>query len=78
LDISDAVLTLYLNQLHRLVEKTDAASASVIIKRKDGGHGSGFAITNDGYIVTNYHVVAGKIYGKLSTSDNHYYQKAKS
>ncbi len=42
----------------------DAGDASVIVKRKDGGHGSGFAITNDGYILTNYHVIAGKLAGK--------------
>jgi len=37
----------------------DGIEASVIIKRKDKGHGSGFAITNNGYILTNYHVIAG-------------------
>lgn len=41
-------------------EVADASLASVIVKRKDKGHGSGFAITNDGYILTNFHVIAGK------------------
>ncbi len=45
-------------------EPTDASLASVIIKRKDKGHGSGFAISNDGYILTNYHVIAGKTNSK--------------
>lgn len=41
-------------------EAADAASACVIVRRKDKGHGSGFAITNDGYLLTNYHVIASK------------------
>lgn len=45
-------------------EISDVLEASVIVKRKDGGHGSGFAITNDGYILTNYHVIAGETLDK--------------
>lgn len=36
---------------------TEAQTASVIVKTTKG-HGSGFAITNDGYIITNYHVIS--------------------
>ncbi len=37
----------------------DAQNATVIVKTNKG-HGSGFAISNDGYIITNYHVIAGE------------------
>jgi S1-C subfamily serine protease len=47
---------------------SDAFKATVIVKakenNKDVGHGSGFAISKDGYILTNYHVIAGKYANK--------------
>ncbi|MCX6208551.1 MAG: trypsin-like peptidase domain-containing protein [Bacteroidetes bacterium] len=38
---------------------SDVQPATVIVKTEKG-HGSGFAITNDGYIITNYHVIASE------------------
>jgi len=50
-----------LNAPKQIVEgKETAGEATVIIKTKSG-HGSGFAITNDGYILTNYHVVCDRL-----------------
>ena len=39
-----------------VTDKTDCFEASVIVKTKSG-FGSGFAINNEGYIITAYHVV---------------------
>ncbi len=45
--------------VHNVIE---AQQASVVVKTKSG-HGSGFAISNDGYLLTNYHVIAGEVIG---------------
>lgn len=68
--ISDDVLKLVLpKDSLAILDNSDASLASVIVKTKedgkDSGHGSGFAITNDGYILTNYHVISGKVEGKF-------------
>jgi S1-C subfamily serine protease len=63
--ITDPVLTI--NIAKNIVQDvSEASTATVTIKREDGGHGSGFAISNDGYIITNFHVIAGKTINKLA------------
>lgn len=47
----------------KLSNAAEAQIATVIVKTEKG-HGSGFAITNDGYIITNYHVIASKTLNK--------------
>lgn len=57
-----------LNSSNKVNNKTEAFKATVIVKAKENnkavGHGSGFAISKDGYILTNYHVIAGKYANK--------------
>ncbi|HMS29926.1 MAG TPA: serine protease [Saprospiraceae bacterium] len=65
---TDFKLNTQITQLNKprsiVVDKGDATEASVIIKTKSG-HGSGFAITNDGYIITNYHVLVNREKGSI-------------
>ncbi len=63
--ITDAPLSLSKAAESSIVhDRSEAGEACVIVKvkenGKDAGHGSGFAITKDGYILTNYHVIAGR------------------
>jgi S1-C subfamily serine protease len=54
------VASLNIDSKNYLTEREDAFNACVTIKTNEG-HASGFAISNSGYILTAYHVVAGKI-----------------
>lgn len=45
------------NPVKQVSSLEDAVSATVTIKTK-AGHGSGFLISENGYLITNYHVVA--------------------
>jgi hypothetical protein len=53
--ITDSIIIQAPSQFVRSIEQ--AAQASVTIKTGKG-HGSGFIISEDGYIITNYHVIA--------------------
>lgn len=62
--IEDPVLSIRMPKTS-VKDVSEASTATVTVKQEGGGHGSGFAITNDGYILTNFHVIAGKTWGKL-------------
>lgn len=65
--INDPILNLKKSK-SIISDKLDASMACVTVKvskdKKDMGHGSGFAISEDGYIITNYHVIASEIKDK--------------
>lgn len=64
--------TLKLNRPNLVTGLEDAMNATVTIKTKEG-HGSGCFITNDGYIVTNFHVVAANEKLTVITKDGKEY-----
>ncbi len=49
-----------LNNAVRFNEDLPSSIKSTVTVKTEKGHGSGLVITNDGYLVTNYHVIAGK------------------
>ncbi len=49
--------TIVLKKSGEITSLAEAMSSTITIKTKDG-HGSGLAISNDGYALTNFHVVA--------------------
>ncbi|HCS20504.1 MAG TPA: hypothetical protein DIW47_08085 [Bacteroidetes bacterium] len=52
------------DSLVNITSKDHAPMACVTIKTPNG-HGSGFAISNDGYIITNFHVISGSSYNQF-------------
>ncbi len=60
--INDSLLILSV-QNSFVTDKSDAGLACVAVKTKEN-HGSGFAITKDGYIVTSYHTIEDAVTDK--------------
>jgi len=59
-DVGVPETLLSLKTKNTYISETSEANESTVIVKNGKAHGSGFAITNDGYIITNYHVIAGK------------------
>ena len=51
-----------ISSFNKVKSLTNAIEACVTVKSADG-HGSGFVISEDGYVITNYHVIANSIAG---------------
>jgi len=74
--ISDAAVEVklnYGNSTQSFLDLTDQIEKGTVTVRTAGGHGSGFFISSDGYVITNRHVVQGSPRVLVLTSDAEFY-----
>jgi len=58
---------LTLHHKNKYLRETSEANEATVIVKNGKSHGSGFAITPDGYILTNYHVISSEYVDKFDS-----------
>jgi len=73
-EIEEQLTELTISTKNKYVSTMGEAIASSVTIKTDKGHGSGFVIGADGYIATNYHVIAGSKKVDVITNDESKYE----